>query len=164
MAGKRAFFDTSKSFLGDYYMRKTVVILIYILVGCFLSGCDFYSGYSMSLTPNETDKPAELNVALQNDFNTITRIVESFAAQQGFEELLYAKESFHRYYQKNERNRVFQIWITCDTDNDVILINVVEWQTRKRRKALEKMYFALRDRLWAEFSNDRIKCGLLPEN
>jgi hypothetical protein len=118
----------------------------------------------MSLTPNETYKPAELNVALQNDFNAITRIVESFAAQQGFEERIDAKELFQRLYQKNERNRVFQIWITCDTDNDMILVGVVEWQTRKRKKALEKMYFALRDRLWAEFSNDRVKCGLLPEN
>ncbi len=145
-------------------MRKAVVILIYILIGCFLSGCDFYSGYSMSLTPNGTYKPAELNVALQNDFNTITRIVESFAAQQGFEERIDVKELFQRLYQKNERNRVFQTWITCDTDNDVISIGVVEWQTRKRRKALEKMYFALRDRLWAEFGNDRIECGLLPEN
>ena len=139
-------------------MRKSIILVIYILLaGSFLLGCDFYAGYDICLAPNGSYKHAESNMALREDFDTVTRMVESFAVQQDFEEYVWERESLRRVYQNGDGKRLYRIYNMFYRDHDMIVISVLEMQTRKRSQVLEKMYIALRNELRAEFG-DRIKC------
>jgi hypothetical protein len=144
----------------------SITLVICIVAVWLLQGCDFFTGYGISLRPDVQRESADPNRAIQSDFNDVRQVVENWAFQEGFEEYVSERESGRRVYQKSDGGRLFRIYIIYDpggyyifddSDGDIIEVSVLEMQARKRSAVLEKIYMELRARLRAAFGDCRIK-------
>ena len=142
-------------------MKKSVIILVCFLAGCFLPGCDFYSGYGLWLTSDESNKLTLPQIVMRNDFDTVTRIVENYANREGFTEVIVERELTRKVYQRNEKNKVYRIRTMISEKSGVISIAILEMQSRKPSKTLHKVYAELKKELQTKFGKDRLKETLI---